>query len=105
MFEAGFDANVAAVRFNDAADDGQAKSGALGFRRVETAVKARFCNSSLMPLPVSLNSTETCVGFSLVRGERTRPGFDGERAALRHRFGGIENQIQKGLFQLRRIRP
>lgn len=31
VFEAGFDADVAAMGFDDAADDGQAKPGALGF--------------------------------------------------------------------------
>ena len=31
VFKAGFDADVAAMRFNDATDDGQAESGAFGF--------------------------------------------------------------------------
>ena len=34
-FEAGFDADAAAMRFDDATDDGQAKSGALGFGRAQ----------------------------------------------------------------------
>src|SRR5208283_1176608 len=31
----GFDANTAAMRLNDSSDDGQAKSGAFGFRRAQ----------------------------------------------------------------------
>jgi len=43
----------------------------LAFVVASTAVNARFCNSALIPLPVSLNSTVMCVvGCVLVRGRR-----------------------------------
>ena len=43
-----------------------------------------------------VSAVHCCAAMNFVR-------IDGERAALGHGFGGIENQIQKGLFQLRGV--
>ncbi len=68
---------------------------------LNTAVNARFCNSSTHALAGVLEFHRN-MGW-LFTGARRADGlrFDSERASLGHRFRGIEDQIQKDLFQLR----
>lgn len=57
------------MSFDDAADDGEAEAGPFFLVVLNSELKARRHISSLMPAPVSLNSTATWVGASAPRGD------------------------------------
>ena len=61
-----------------------------------TVLKARCCCSAAHAFAGVLE------GHRHVR-RRQGPGPDGQRAAVGHGLGGVENQIQKRLLQLRRV--
>jgi hypothetical protein len=63
--------DAAAMRFNDAADDGQAKPVPLALVVLKHGGEGALLQFLAHALAVSLNSTETCVGFrSPAGGER-----------------------------------
>ena len=75
----------------------------LAFVVLKTAVNARFCNSVAHALAGVLEFHRDMRWPFTGARLTNRAELDGERAAIRHRLGGVENQIQKCLFQLRRI--
>ena len=92
--------NLAVMRFDDAPDNGEAEAGAARLGRGEHGFEgARFLfggHAAAGVLEFERHQRGLVGGQN---GART----DGERAAFGHGFGGVQNQIEKRLLQLRGI--
>ena len=69
---------------------------------LRTELNARRRCSSLIPWPVSLNSTATCVGWARGAANRSEREVMVSAPPSGHGFRRVENQVEKGLLQLRR---
>ena len=101
MAEAGLDFELAAVGFDDAADDGEAESGAFGFGGGEDggegAAALFFGHAGAGVFEVH----DQMGGLSVGPGHGA--GGNGEAAAFGHGFDGVEDEVEEGLLQLRGV--
>src|ERR1035438_8026039 len=92
------------MSFYNAANNGQTQSCSLGLRCAQNCCEGTFLNflahaaTSVLELHRDVRCTRATTR------QTNRAGLDRERAAIRHRLGGVEDQIQKRLFQLRCVR-
>jgi hypothetical protein len=77
------------------------KSRSFGFRRAQNGRERALLQFLAHAFAGVLEFHGDMRWLRIARGNERR--FDGERAAVGHGFGGVENQIQKRLFQLRRV--
>src|SRR5579862_3169182 len=89
VLQAGFDTYAAAMRFNDAADDGRTNAGALGFGSAEYRGEGAPLQFFAHALARILEFHRDVRGLFAHPREADGPRFDRERATLRHRLGGV----------------
>ena len=96
---AGFDFDRAVVGFDDSDDDGEAEARAAFLGGGEQA----FENSFALVLAHAVASIAKFDHYktSGFRGSRgLRPRRDFKPAALRHRFNGVQREVEEDLFEL-----
>ena len=93
MLQAGFDADGATMRFNDATDDGETNAGTLGFGGTEHGGEGallQFLAHALARILEFHRDVRECFARTW---QPNSMRFDHERAPLGHRFGRVENQV------------